>query len=311
MKIWFDKKYMLLNRECHMLVPFWGRHGDNRDPDDKRFDKYISEGNSIFTVTTYENADLLVYPLSPTDNHQIFEQFQRDTENKRAIAFFNDDSDIDLNYRNGMYILRTSFYKSRQKPTEFAVPGWSMDWGKLPESPWNTKPIVSFCGQQDGFGIRSLAMNVLEGDNRVTTNFIKRTGSNTWGSWIRSGDKNTGHRIRQEFISNMLQGNYCLCARGGGNFSYRIYEAMMSGRIPLFINTDCVLPYDFEIDWFKLFPVVDVKDIQSAPNILLEYHNNSKNKFGDIQKSMRELWEEWISPIGYFKNLYRHFNDAK
>jgi len=43
--------------------------------------------------------------------------------------------------------------------------------------------------------------------------------------------------------------------------SYRLYEALCCGRIPVFIDTDCVLPYDFMIDWKKYFVWVDQSEL--------------------------------------------------
>lgn len=54
--------------------------------------------------------------------------------------------------------------------------------------------------------------------------------------------------------------DYVLCARGG-DFSYRLYETLSYGRIPVFVDTDCVLPYDSEIKWKDYCVWVDEKEV--------------------------------------------------
>jgi len=68
-------------------------------------------------------------------------------------------------------------------------------------------------------------------------------------------------QMRLEFLQNMIGSDYVFCCRGAGNFSYRLYEALCCGRIPVFIDTDCVLPYDFMIDWKKYFVWVDQSEL--------------------------------------------------
>jgi hypothetical protein len=33
--------------------------------------------------------------------------------------------------------------------------------------------------------------------------------------------------------------------------------------------------------------------------------------FAARQAEMRRLWEEWISPAGFFSNFHRHFKEAQ
>jgi hypothetical protein len=302
MKIYSDKTYSS-NFVCHMMLPFWGYNKNEFCPDSSRFDQYIEEGKNIFTLGGLEDAEFVVFPKEPFGDDFI--KFQDITFPKKMIVFFNHDSDEVLNYRDNTYVFRTSFYKSTQRPTEFSIPGWSADVGMLPVRKWNKKPVVSFCGCFDVKNIRASGLDVLERNKNIATNYIKRSGF--WGGVSNFNIKNNAAVVRQEFINNMENGDYVFCARGGGNFSYRIYEAMSLGRIPILLNTDCVLPYDFIVEWGKIFLIVDIKDVENLPDILLEYHNNIKNEFEERQKLIRQYYEEYISPVGFFKNMIKHF----
>jgi len=306
-RIFSDKRFLPPGFCCHMLIPFWGQQKEAGDPDADRFDQYIAKGSEIFRIESLLGADLAVYPAPPTRNPAAFREFQEMTFPKPLAVFFNDDSDEILEYREGTTVFRTSFYRSTRRPTEFAVPGWSMDHGKFIERPWAPIPTVGFCGQVYPLDVRKAALDVLDADPRIAKRFIRR--NQFWGGWIASGRPgDVGKQVRNEFLANIIDSDYILCARGGGNFSYRIYETMMSGRIPLLVDTDCVLPYEAEVEWRKLFPTVDKANIPQIGNALLDYHQGiGPRHFEERQREMRRLWEEWISPVGFFSNFHKHF----
>ncbi len=305
--IFSDRRFLPPGFECHMLLPFWGQRKDPADPDADRFDQWIAKGKDIFRMTSLMGADIAVYPAPPTRDPALFREFQEMTFPKPLVAFFNDDSDEVLEYREGTTVFRTSFNRSTRRPSEFALPGWSMDCGVLPPQPFLHAPTVGFCGQVYPLDVRKAALDILEDDGRMPTLFVRR--GQFWGGWIASGRRDEiGQRVRREFMDNMAASDYVLCARGGGNFSYRLYETMMCGRIPLLVDTDCVLPYESQVDWRGLFPTVDKADIPRIGDVLLEFHGNLGPKgFAERQREMRRLWEEWISPVGFFSNIHRHF----
>lgn len=289
-------------------MPFWGNSEDGVAPTAGRFDTWMSEGHDVFEMVPLKEADVAVYPMDPTIDRAGFEQFQRITGNKRVIAFFNSDSDEVLKYRDNVYIFRTSFYKSNQRSSEFAVPGWSEDWGAWEPNQWKEKPTIGFCGQIHRPKTRINSLIALERNGKINTNFIKKTAF--WGGWINGGRKpQEGKRLRNEFIHNIGQSDYTVCARGGGNFSYRIYETLMTGRIPILIDTDCVLPYDFIVEWENEFPIIKENEISILGEKVLEFHHSKKDIFKEHQRHMRNLWETWISPTGFFTNFHKHFGD--
>jgi len=115
-------------------------------------------------------------------------------------------------------------------------------------------------------------------------------------------------QIRQEYVQNTVGSDYVLCARGGGNFSYRLYETLCCGRIPVFVDTDCVLPFHSEINWKQYCVWVDEKEVQWIGEKVAEFHDSLTNRqFLDLQRECRKLWEDYLSPEGFFGNLYKHF----
>ena len=51
-----------------------------------------------------------------------------------------------------------------------------------------------------------------------------------------------------EYYENIKNSDYVLVFKRTGNFSIRLYETLMMGRIPIFINTDCLLPFNNHIN---------------------------------------------------------------
>jgi hypothetical protein len=141
----------------------------------------------------------------------------------------------------------------------------------------------------------------------VRSNFILRNG---WFNGAFVGDFNMARlqRSRAEYLENMLGSDYILCARGYGNCSIRLYETLCCGRIPVFINTDCVLPYEGWVDWKRYCVWVEEEELPRVADIVADFHERlSPDEFLDLQRSCRRLWEDWLSPHGFFKNFHRHF----
>lgn len=112
------------------------------------------------------------------------------------------------------------------------------------------------------------------------------------------------HRTTLEFYTNIMESDYVVCIRGAGNFSLRFYETLAMGRIPVFINTDCALPFDDEIDWKKHVVWVEYKDRFKVAEKVATFHSAlSEEDFINLQRANRKLWEERLTLNGFFKSF--------
>ncbi|MGN6056999.1 MAG: exostosin domain-containing protein [Sphingomicrobium sp.] len=59
---------------------------------------------------------------------------------------------------------------------------------------------------------------------------------------------------KEAFARHLVATTYVLCPRGAENYSFRAYEALRFGRVPVIIDADMVLPQ--QIDWDRLAIVV-------------------------------------------------------
>jgi hypothetical protein len=136
----------------------------------------------------------------------------------------------------------------------------------------------------------------------LETNFLLRTRYH--GGDVQ--DKALQEKNKIEFIDNLLGSDYIVCMRGGGNYSLRFYETLSLGRIPIFIDTDCLLPFQNYIDYAKLFPVIQLKDISDSAEIVKAFHARLSNEdFINTQKACRTLWEDHMTENGFYRDFIR------
>ena len=70
-----------------------------------------------------------------------------------------------------------------------------------------------------------------------------------------------------EYSRHLERNTYVVCPRGTENYSFRIYEALNFGRIPVIIDTDIVLPQ--QIDWQQSAIVVPYGSLERIYDIIL------------------------------------------
>ncbi len=160
-----------------------------------------------------------------------------------------------------------------------------------------------------GHSPRARALHLLARSRDVETDFIIRPSSafaNPTGAFLPGGTHSTARRQQREMMQNTLDCDYVLCARGYSNWSIRFYETLCLGRIPVFVNTDCVLPFEDQIDWKRYCVWVEERDLPRIGEKVAAFHESlSPDEFIDLQRRCRQLYENWLSPDGFFKNMHR------
>lgn len=240
---------------------------------------------------------------------------------------------------------RPSIQKSNDHGAVYASPAWTRDilqdhrHGKMEPRAKSERPVVGFCGNAQ-WGLRQeithlrrqlgrlknrqnlqdsrperwpviLRVRILRelaASPSVTANFILRDKNYANAKQNGQWHEQTKASVWSEYAQNMLTSDYVLCVRGFGNYSFRFYETLSAGRIPVFVNTDCALPYDSILDWRETCVWVEQNEIAHIGEKIAEFHNKlSPADFIDLQHKCRRVWDEWVSPHGFFRNLHRHF----
>ncbi len=150
---------------------------------------------------------------------------------------------------------------------------------------------------------RAKILNSLEKSTLVKTNFIYRKNYRAGAISEKDREKTT-----LEYYQNISDSDYVLCVRRGGNFSVRFYETLLMGKIPIFINTDCLLPFEKQINWKNHVVWIEWKDRKNCAQLVSDFHNKlSETEFINLQINNRKLWKEKLSVPGMLKTIENDF----
>jgi hypothetical protein len=260
------------------------------------------------------------------------------TAGKQVWTWMSGDFGVKLNLDANFIVFRNSGHRSQLPDFHKGMPVFISDplqtyfnSTRFIEPVFYKKPVVSFCGQANAslkqtffelgirlkhflsfkFGktlnepqpikstslLRANLLNRMERCEEIKTNFIKRKK-------YRAGvtQQKKQHNTTKEFYQNILDSQYVLCVRGGGNFSVRFYETLAMGRIPVFINTDCLLPLAGQINWKAHCVWIEENEKDLIAEKLINFHENHTEKsLLQMMKKNRELWKTQFR-IGNFFN---------
>lgn len=81
---------------------------------------------------------------------------------------------------------------------------------------------------------------------------------------------------------------FSLCPRGYGTTSYRMYEAMQLGAIPVYVSDKHLLPWSDELDWNDFCVIVKQNEIKKVLDMTLGLTNK---RVKEMQKNLENLWD--------------------
>lgn len=346
LKIYTDRCYLppAINH-CQLLIPFWGDNGCEHDGYTefqrvgRNFLTLSPSSEADCAVLPFDGSILINKKDARHDTAvAMANRFVRacSITGLKTIILVNSDSDKHIEIPNTV-VIRTSLNRRTRRKNEFALPAWHDDLenyrgGEVSYLEWKIPPAIGFCGHvvsnappisrqlkimsqnmcrmlgvyfshNDGIFLRRDAINSLSRIPEIKTEFIAR--QTYFGGAIENPQD--AKKIRREYVDNLAHNDYSLCVRGYGNFSFRFFEAMSLGRIPLLLDTECVLPYDFLHDYRDYCLIVPEDRINSLPRILLNFHRKfDADSFLSWQKRVRDFWLNWLSPQGFFSHISLH-----
>lgn len=267
---------------------------------------------------------------------------------KRPIAVFS-YGDFEANFPiegRDIHVFQLAGYRSRRTTSQHGMPAFFDD--PLANAPpllrdHARRPVVGFCGQAgaslprhavryvrgrirwlrwrlgherwepaplEHTWFRHRILDAFEKSPLTETRFVLRT---RYRAGVRSNDRSdSAQQTRREFVQNVLDTDYTVCVRGGGNFSVRFYEALAMARIPAFIDTDCLLPFREHIDWRGYTSWIEEADAMSAPKIVATSHARmSAAEYRERQLAARALWQERLTPHGFYSHFHEHFPELQ
>jgi len=263
---------------------------------------------------------------------------------RRVVVWVDGDQEIDLDHPAAILFEQgPEAARPRRRATVHAWPVLIHDHladlydGEPAPRPRAERPRVGFCGQAaaplagharllagkarahlaHGLGrsdrlaspwpshlrLRQRALAVLADDARVATEFVVRDRYRAGVRRLADRADRT-HPTATDFFDNIRGTDYTLCARGGGNFSTRLYETLCLGRIPVIVDTGQVLPWAGRVPWEQLAVIVPAGDLGQLANRVVAHHAAlGPEGFAEAQLRCRDLWIDRLSVEGFFGYL--------
>lgn len=141
--------------------------------------------------------------------------------------------------------------------------------------------LFSFVGSSRTHRVRRAVLALQHPDGEIVDT-SKRTAPETAG---------VDDRARwNSFAAGIRKSAFVLCPRGGGTATFRLFETMMLGRVPVIISDQWVPPIGPA--WDRCSIRVPERQVHTIPS-LLEQHRDMALSMGD---AARDAWLEWFSP---------------
>lgn len=117
---------------------------------------------------------------------------------------------------------------------------------------------------------------------------------------INQGDVDTFRDLLNDSI-------FGLCPRGYGPASFRFYETIQMGCIPIYISNEFWIPFRQFIDWNKLCVMVDENQIHHIPGIVDELISSGKYK--EMLDYGKTCYNEYLCWDGAVKTIEKIISD--
>jgi len=256
----------------------------------EEYKTFFQKKNYILEKASIEKCDYIFLPYKWDHNVEKIKKYK----NKNIIAFFNDDYEGILEIPENNFILfRTSTNRAQIKKNERIMPAFceSIPF-KEPDNFYIEKKMISFCGA--AWSYREQIINEIDKNIYLNIDFILNPG-------FQASHTTDKKLAKKNFVENMQNSLFVLCMRGAGNFSYRLYETLCCGRIPIIINSNMKLPLEKYLNWNEFSIIIDKEEIKFLDIIIDEFLE--KKNIVELCKNNQKIWDEYFSPHGFIKNI--------
>ncbi|MES2863897.1 MAG: exostosin family protein [Bacteroidota bacterium] len=298
-------------------------------------------------IEELENADVVIVPVAINyffkhKKQQELNQFidKALAANKKVWVY--SAGDFGITFRKHVTVFRLGGFKSKLSKNEEIMPLFVSDpYTYVLNTNWffldkTEKPTIGFVGNANGSflkkikeiliffklnfkrqfdksigdyqsffsssSVRYSVLKDLEKSQSVICNFIYRNS-------YRGGAQTENQKKQStlEFFQNIENNLYTICIRGAGNFSVRLYETLMMGRIPVVVQSDAKLPLENTMNWQNHAVLVNRNTIIEE---VIAFHNKFSNEeIIEIQKNNRNLMLNLFLRVNYFKKIYTLQNE--
>jgi hypothetical protein len=144
--------------------------------------------------------------------------------------------------------------------------------------------LFSFVGAANAHPVRREIMELDRSDAALIDSHADATA-------LRQGERSelSADDFRARYVESIRDSAFVLCPRGGGTATFRLFEAMLLGRVPVIISDQWVAPEG--PDWERFSLRVAEGDVGSVPALL----ESRAGEAFEMGKAAREAWLDWFS----------------
>jgi hypothetical protein len=295
------------------------------DPWSVRYRELYERAQREFVAVEANEAQVIFYPHMYEAGQHADEAMQLARARRLPLIFIKTgDAPGPVRVPYGV-IYRHSLFASARAPGEDAMPAPCEDMlapqgGRLEIHEKRPKPVIGFCGyvgnrplhmlyrllgrEQKAIGLelRSRVLDRLQAQAQLDCRFVRNNRFLGTAAGVLNPDRAIAARVRSAYARNLFDTDYTVCVRGAGNFSYRFYEVLSAGRIPIYVDTDAVLPCETEIDWKKHCVWIEEGAIDRIGELVLDFHRRlDDDAFQALQQANRRLWDEYLTPLAFYR----------
>lgn len=106
----------------------------------------------------------------------------------------------------------------------------------------------------------------------------------------------------QTFVNLTATSKFCLCPRGYGLNSFRLYEAMQLGCVPVVITDNYYLPWEDELNWEEFAVLIDENQLPYISDIL---EGISEEHLNQMKNKIKEVYPKYFTMSGMYANIIR------
>ena len=251
--------------------------------------------NHIVTSNANEADIILFVGSSEPDFHDV--RRHPYVMNFREKCFLFQSGDMIIPFLPGIYasIQKRWYFKQRMRSGFYLRVFGNQVIQYCPnisESPY----LFSFMGAANNAFIRKCIFNIKHPRSLLIDTSPSRKNEENLNS-----SKSRTYR----YFDSLRKSKFVLCPKGGGTSSFRIFETMKAGRVPVIISDQWVAPEG--PDWHEFSLRVWEKDIKKMPG-LLEKREDNAEKMGRLA---RQFWEQWFSEKVAFHRIIEWCIDIK
>lgn len=107
----------------------------------------------------------------------------------------------------------------------------------------------------------------------------------------------------RNFIEVTSRSKFALCPRGYGKSSFRLYEVMQLGAIPVFAYDQKWLPFEDEIEWQDFCVLIPLEKLNSVDEILSSI---SEEKIAEMQSKLQKIWSDNFTMESIFERISKN-----